>query len=62
MDRKSKNNWNGFWFYSGKKISFVIDNLLKAGMHNVRPAVQMWPVDAFNLACQGLNFVLLAFF
>ena len=31
-------------------------------MHNIRPAGQMWPADAFNLARQALKFVFLAYF
>jgi hypothetical protein len=29
----------------------------KAGMHNIRPAVQMWPMEDFNLAHNTPNFV-----
>ena len=25
----------------------------RAGMHNIRPAGQMWPGEAFNLACKS---------
>ncbi len=32
------------------------------GMHNIRPAVQMWPTEAFNLALKAPNFLYFASF
>jgi hypothetical protein len=31
-------------------------------MHNIRPAGQMWPAEAFNLARETLNFATVCFF
>jgi len=36
--------------------------LFKPGMHNIRPAGQMWPAEAFNLARELPNFVYFASF
>jgi len=36
--------------------------LLKSGMHNIRPACQMWPTEAFNLARKTPNSVYFASF
>ncbi len=33
---------------------------IRPGMHNIRPAGQMWPAEAFNLARKVLNFNYLA--
>ena len=38
------------------KVSF------KSGMHNIRPAGQKWPAEAFNLARLVQNVVLLVYF
>jgi len=44
-------------------ISFIKPiKYFKSGMHNIRPAGQMWPVEAFNLGRKTLNFVYFAFF
>ncbi len=37
-----------------KNVPHVIGS--KAGMHNIRPAGQMWPAEAFNLARANPNF------
>ncbi len=34
----------------------------KAGMHNIRPAGQMWPAKPCDLARKALNFVYFACF
>ncbi len=34
----------------------------RTGMHNIWPAGQMWPAEAFNLAREAQNFVYLACF
>jgi len=36
------------------------DRWSKSGMHNIRPAGQMWPAKAFNLALKALAYVHLA--
>jgi len=36
--------------------------LSKAGMHNIRPAGQMWPAEPCDLARKALNFVYFACF
>jgi len=35
---------------------------VRAGMHNIQPAGQMWPAEAFNLARETPNFVYFASF
>ena len=39
-----------------QKVRFVIFRCCKAGMHNIRPAGQMCPAEAFNLARETPNF------
>jgi hypothetical protein len=42
-----------YMFDPSKKISWR-----RAGMHNIRPAGEMWPAEAFNLARELQNFIL----
>jgi len=45
-------------FGSVQPISLI--TLLRPGMHNIRPAGQMWPAKAFILALRALIYVYLA--
>ena len=57
---KSKNIY--FKYRKASQMTFVHKSCSKSGMHNIRPAGQMWPAKAFNLACLAKHFVLLASF
>jgi len=58
-EKKSNNmllrciTWNGEW----KCWSFKVSDMCRSGMHNVRPAGQMWPTKGFNLARKTPNCV-----
>jgi len=48
-DRKSAWGYKGYntWHTVYKNFKWT-----RAGMHNIRPAVQMWPAEALHLARQ----------
>jgi len=54
-----------FFTSSKSKELCNVNNILSyfiPGMHNIRPAGQMWPVKAFNMALKALTYTHLAWF
>ena len=41
----------------GNKVAFGESLCFRAGVHNIRPAGQMWPAKAFYLARKAQNFI-----
>jgi hypothetical protein len=53
----SKHIWHCYARYLSHELASSIPD-----MHNIRPAGQMWPAEAFNLAREAPNFVYFACF